>query len=171
MLCLAGMNPNPQVPKSGARPLRVLLADDNEAIRRPLSLLLRREGYEVTEVADVPEFVGYLASLDSMEDQVDLVISDVWMPSGSGADLLGSLRGMAWRVPVILMTASHNGEVRAAAEQHGAVLLEKPFPLMKILAICRQLVPACQYKVEEVAPPPAPSTSPTLVAMVRDSLL
>jgi FixJ family two-component response regulator len=58
----------------------------------------------------------------------DVLVLDVHMPHGSGVDLLTELRRAGWRVPVVLMTAYLDDEVREAAVVWGAAtVLEKPF--------------------------------------------
>ena len=57
-----------------------------------------------------------------------MIVLDVHMPHGSGVDLLTELRRAGWHLPVVLMTACLDDEVRDAAVVWGAAtVLEKPF--------------------------------------------
>lgn len=79
-------NPSAKVPeKTAAR--RILLVEDHEATRRTLEQLLRRRGYEVTPAGTVAEALT-LAGQASF----DLILSDVGLPDGDGAELMTQLR-------------------------------------------------------------------------------
>ena len=101
----------------------ILVVDDDERLRQTLSLLLRTAGHEVLAAADVSGAEDVLRERD-----VDLVISDVRMPGGSGLDLLESVRRLETDAPVILLTAYGTVASAVQAMQRGAFdYVLKPF--------------------------------------------
>ena len=101
----------------------ILVVDDDERLRHTLSLLLRTAGHEVVAAADVPGAEDVLRDRD-----VDLVISDVRMPGGSGLDLLAGVKRLELDIPVILLTAYGTVTSAVQAMQQGAFdYVLKPF--------------------------------------------
>ena len=120
--------------------MRILLAEDDPAMRALLVRRLRRSGFEVLEAGNGHEALERLA--DSLAGdppgRFGLVISDVRMPGYGGLDLLASLRYVDSRVPVILITAFGSASTHAAAEDLGAfAMLDKPFDLDVLMALVR----------------------------------
>jgi EAL domain-containing protein (putative c-di-GMP-specific phosphodiesterase class I) len=104
---------------------RVLVVDDDPAMRHVCARVLGKEGWEVVVVDSAR------AALDSVRDQTapfDCVVSDVHMPEGDGFTLIAEIRRHDDDLPVLLMTGdpSLDGAVRAI--ENGAVsYLSKPF--------------------------------------------
>ena len=107
----------------------VLVVDDNLAIREMVALALEKRGYQVVR-AD-----GYKTAVAAFADRrPDLVISDIYMPGGSGIDLLKEIRAGQSPPPLILMTAKGSIETAAQARQEGVFdYLAKPFDLEQML--------------------------------------
>ncbi|GIW05035.1 MAG: hypothetical protein KatS3mg059_1655 [Thermomicrobiales bacterium] len=123
----------------------VLVVDDEEQIRRLVSIALRRAGYDVTVAADGDEALARIA-----EATPDLVVSDVMMPGLDGFALLAKLRAdpATRAIPVILLTAKGSVEDRVTGLNLGADdYLPKPFEMAELLARVRA-------KIER---PPVPS--------------
>ena len=80
---------------------RVLFVDDEEQIRKVLGAILTRNGYHVTICADG---VQALAKFQENPDQFDLVITDMTMPSMTGAELAQKILALRPQTPVILCT-------------------------------------------------------------------
>jgi CheY-like chemotaxis protein/anti-sigma regulatory factor (Ser/Thr protein kinase) len=78
---------------------RVLLVDDDEAVRTALSLLLRREGWDVTACTSVDEAEVAFAQTPS-----DVVLSDLVMPGKGAMELLASLRQRDPRLAFVVMS-------------------------------------------------------------------
>lgn len=120
-------------PLAHAQAPRVLIAEDDEHLRRLLASTLRRDGFEVIEAWDGAELLGWIGSLllhPQDGRQVDLIISDVRMPLVTGLDVLARLRRVDWVTPVILITAFGDETVHAEAKRLGAVaVFDKPFDL------------------------------------------
>jgi two-component system response regulator MprA len=116
--------------------VRILVADDEPAVRTSLASALRFEGYEVVVVGDG------VAALDAAEsDAPDLVILDVLMPRLDGIQTVRRLRARADMVPVLLLTARDAMGDRVLGLDAGADdYLVKPFGLEELLARVRALL-------------------------------
>jgi two-component system response regulator MprA len=114
---------------------RVLVVDDEPAVRASLERALRLEGYEVALAADGSEG---LASLDTPPDAVVL---DVLMPGIDGLEVCRRIRSSGSRVPVLMLTARDAVGDRVAGLDAGAdVDLMKPFALEELFARLRALL-------------------------------
>jgi DNA-binding NtrC family response regulator len=104
--------------------VKILVVDDEPAVRDLTVEILRRSGYKPL---GVPSASRALDLLD--QEQFDLVVSDVVMPEMTGVELLYELRRRQPDLPVILMTGgSKEPERTTKAVELGAVaLLYKPF--------------------------------------------
>jgi two-component system response regulator AtoC len=101
----------------------ILVVDDDERLRQTLSLLLRTAGHEVVAVGGVQG-----AEQALREHDVDLVISDLRMPGGSGLDVLDLVQRLELDAPVMLLTAYGTVENAVQAMRKGAFdYLLKPF--------------------------------------------
>lgn len=110
---------------------RILVVDDEEAIREVLQMRLQTWGFEV-ELA--PDVKTACSSMDSEEP--DIVISDVVMPELSGLDLLKTFRKKRQDLPVILMTAHGSIDMAVEAMKEGAEdFLTKPLDYGKLRSI------------------------------------
>ncbi len=89
--------------------------DDDDGVRRFLSRLLTRNGWEVT---DSNSAKGAIAELDAGE--FDAIVADVSMPGMSGIELLRAVRSRDLELPVILVTGQPSLETAAEAVDHGA---------------------------------------------------
>jgi DNA-binding response OmpR family regulator len=115
---------------------RILIVDDEAGMRRSLAIMLRREGFEVTEAAAVADAMGRLK-----EEAYDLVIADLRMDPLNGLDLLTLARRYCPRCPVIIVTAFGSAEARTEALGNGAVdFLEKPLEAGVLQARIHQLL-------------------------------
>lgn len=119
---------------SQAAAATVFIADDNPAIRQGLDRALTASGYEVSTAPDGPSVLALLAAAPAPPD---LLLLDVMMPEMSGLDVLRTLRrDPRWsEIPVVLITATHDGALPVSALRDGAVdFLTKPFRLDELLA-------------------------------------
>ncbi|HWB75501.1 MAG TPA: response regulator [Nannocystaceae bacterium] len=117
---------------------RVLLAEDDAELRGLLASVLRKQGFEVIEVEDGRRLLGHLARCVPYgpHQSPDVIVSDVRMPGSSGLAILRGLAASTSRVPMVLMTAFPEEEMRARALGHGAVaLLDKPLDLEELLRV------------------------------------
>jgi DNA-binding NtrC family response regulator len=119
---------------------RVLLAEDDTAMRELMTRTLRRHGFDVIEARNGYETLERLAHGLIHEPQIwfDLVISDVRMPGYDGLNILASIKQLPNYVPVILITAFGTSATHAAAVRLGAfALLDKPFDLDDLMTAVR----------------------------------
>ncbi len=95
----------------------IITTDDDQAIRKVLQILLRKEGYKVTVCSNGDEL---LAILKTSFSTVDLVLLDIKMPGLSGMQILEILRRNYPRIPVIMLTAFNNLDTGMKAIRLGA---------------------------------------------------
>ena len=117
---------------------RILVADDEPAMRWLLDRLLRQAGHAVTVVEDGQAALGAAAA-----EPVDLAFLDIRMPGLDGLEVLSRLRAQNPETAVIVMTA--HGSVRAAVEamQRGAYdYLAKPFDNDEVLLLVERALSA-----------------------------
>jgi two-component system response regulator MprA len=117
-------------------PVRVMLVEDDDALRGAVGRALRLEGYEVDEASDGAEALARLASL-----RAGLVVLDVLMPEMDGLTVCQRLRERGDRTPVLLLTARDLVADRVQGLNAGADdYLTKPFALDELLARVRALI-------------------------------
>ncbi len=110
---------------------RVLVVDDEPAMREVLEMLLQKWGFEVRVASDGTEGRELAESYDP-----DIVISDVVMPQLSGLELLRSLKSGNSARPVILVTAQGSIDMAVEAMKQGAQdFVTKPLDYSKLRAI------------------------------------
>ena len=107
---------------------RVVLAEDDGALREMLALVLTESGYQVTTVGNGAELARSLRE-GAPGGRFDLIVTDVNMPGGSGLDVVDRLRKDGDCTPVILITAFPQDDTRKRAGELGVRLLAKPFEL------------------------------------------
>ena len=114
---------------------RILVADDDAAIRAVLREFLEDEGYEVSEAGDGAHVLATLAGRNGSNP--DLVLMDVRMPDKTGLDVLReapALTRTGGHLPIIIMTAFGTSNVAIDAIQLGAYdYITKPFNLDEVL--------------------------------------
>jgi two-component system response regulator MprA len=115
---------------------RVLVADDDRAIREALVRVLELEGYVVSSATDG---AGALRLID--DDKPDVVVLDVMMPGVDGLTVCKVVRADKNRVPILMLTARTETSDRVAGLDAGADdYLPKPFELDELLARLRALL-------------------------------
>jgi DNA-binding NtrC family response regulator len=94
---------------------RILIIDDEDSIRDYLSMMLEREGYEVSASED-----GKRALKLNSKKSYDVVITDIQLPGMSGLDILTTLRESDPTLPVIIITGHASQESAIEALNIGA---------------------------------------------------
>jgi CheY-like chemotaxis protein len=123
----------------------IIIAEDDQDLRRILSSAFRLEGYEVVEARDGVELLDHLLCppiLNGRMGKFDLIISDIRMPILTGLDALACLRDTGSHTPVVLITAFGDTRTHLEAQRLGASLVvDKPFDLQTLKEAVRKLVP------------------------------
>jgi two-component system response regulator (stage 0 sporulation protein F) len=115
----------------------ILLAEDDEEMRSLLALMLRKEGYRVTECTNGVSLLDMLSSFflpGEERENFDLIISDIRMPGITGMEMLMGANELDNFPPIILITAFGDKETHMQAERLGAAaLFDKPFDIDELL--------------------------------------
>lgn len=128
----------------GARAFRILLADDEESVRKSLAAFLKDRGYEIAEASDGGEA---LRVLDRFE--ADAVVTDIRMPVLDGVGLLKVIRERRPGTAVILVTGFQDLESAIAATRHGAAdYITKPYDLAQIAGVLKRIEESRRARAE-----------------------
>jgi DNA-binding NtrC family response regulator len=115
-------------------PAKILVADDEQNLRRVLAAMLRREGHDVVQAASGLEAIDRLAD-------VDVVITDLRMPGADGMEVLRTASKNHPHVPVIMITAYGSVGQAVEAIKAGAFdYIEKPFEQESIRVIVEKAI-------------------------------
>ena len=118
------------------RAMKILVVDDERAVRESLQRALELEGYQVDLAVDGEEA---LARVDA--SSADAMILDVLMPGIDGLEVCRRLRAAGNHVPILMLTARAEVDSRVAGLDAGADdYLPKPFALAELLARLRALM-------------------------------
>jgi two-component system, OmpR family, response regulator QseB len=116
--------------------VRILLAEDDEALGGALRAALREEGYAVDWVVD-----GVSASAALAAEAFDLCVLDLSLPRRGGLEVLAEARAAGLSLPILILTARDGPGDRVAGLDSGADdYLTKPFDLAELLARLRSLL-------------------------------
>jgi two-component system, OmpR family, response regulator MprA len=131
-------------------PMRILVVEDDAAVRDSLARTLRFQGYQVDTAGDG------LAALDVVRaGEPDAMVLDVSMPRMDGLETCRQLRAGGMVVPVLMLTARDSVGDRVAGLDAGADdYLVKPFALQELLARIRALL-----RRSALSPVPAEETA------------
>ncbi len=115
---------------------RVLVVEDDQAVRDAVTRALRYEGYDVRTAVDGDDGLAHVA-----DDDPDVVVLDVLMPGTDGLEVCRRLREQGDHRPILMLTARHDVTDRVAGLDAGADdYLVKPFALDELLARLRALM-------------------------------
>ncbi len=130
-------------------PAEILLVEDDPALSRALTTVLKRAGYQVALATHGRAAMDFVT-----KKRVSLVISDIFMPDGDGIELLNFLRRLTPHPPVVTMSGGGEGRVGNMLKVAGALgaarILAKPFSPGQLLSLVHELI----------GPPPAKSAPP-----------
>lgn len=114
---------------------RVLLVDDDQAIRRILKHQFKQHGWEVTEAHDIE------SARERIADGANLALLDLYMPGGTGLELLSEFSSRAPETKVIMLTSEVGVRSGVEAMKLGAAdYLTKPFNLDEVLSHARTAI-------------------------------
>jgi two-component system response regulator MprA len=136
--------------------MRILVVDDDAAVRDSLARTLRFEGYQVETAPDGARALDAVRAAEP-----DAVVLDVSMPVLDGLQACRELRAEGVFVPVLMLTARDSVGDRVAGLDAGADdYLVKPFALQELLARLRALLRRAMLAAPAPAGPPAAGDEP-----------
>jgi DNA-binding NtrC family response regulator len=125
---------------------RILVVDDDEAMREMMALALTKEGCRVERAGSAADGITMI-----QESEFDLVVADVYLGDGTGLDLVNTIESRPTDTRVILVTARGSVETAAFARDHGVFdYLAKPFKIEHLVD-----------RVRTALAPSAPEPTPT----------
>jgi DNA-binding NtrC family response regulator len=126
---------------------QVLVADDEDNLRRVLKAQLQRDGYEVHCVADGEAVLEAMA-----EHHIDVLITDLRMPKLDGMEVLKSVSGRFPNVPVIMITAHGTVDTAVEALKLGAFdYVTKPFDRAEFRTVVGKAIRTRELSQEHVS--------------------
>jgi two-component system response regulator PilR (NtrC family) len=129
-----------------ARKLRILVVDDEPSMREMLSIVLRRDGYEVLVAEDGRDAIAQLRARP-----FDLLLSDIKMPDVTGVDVLRAAKEINRDIVVFMVTAYASTSTAVEAMRLGAVdYFTKPFSMDELRLKIRQHLETRQLKQENL---------------------
>jgi two-component system OmpR family response regulator len=115
----------------------ILVMDDDLALQTVLEIALREAGYHVVLANDGQEGIEKLTTLNP-----DLVISDIMMPQMDGVETFQRIRERLQDngIPIFIMTALSRKPWFADLEAEGAVIIQKPFEIDRLIHLVRDML-------------------------------
>ena len=115
--------------------MKILLVEDDTALRCALEELLRREGYGVIPAANAGE------ARRNLTPEIDLAMLDVGLPDGDGVELCRLWRGAGIQTPILFLTAKDEElDVVRGLDSGGNDYVTKPFRMQELLSRIRALL-------------------------------
>lgn len=119
---------------------KILLLDDDPAVRASLQFTLELQGLDVETFASAEALTAFAGP-----DEPACFILDYRLPGIDGLSLLEALRRLGVAAPAIIITTNPTRGVRQRAAALGATLIEKPLLGDELISAIRTLVPAAAY--------------------------
>ena len=140
-------------------PQRILIVDDEPAIRRFLRTSLTAQGYEIIEAVTGAD------ALIQLRNRVDMVVLDLGLPDIDGVDVLSKIRASNLSIPVIILSSRSEETRKVAALDLGADdYVTKPFGIDELLARIRA---AFRHQLQEQGERPVFKSGDLSVDLVR----
>ena len=115
--------------------MKILIVEDDTALRGALEELLQREGYEVRKAANVRE------ARTGLDGTIGLVMLDVSLPDGDGISLCRQWRAAGIQTPILFLTARDEElDVVRGLDSGGNDYVTKPFRMQELLSRIRALL-------------------------------
>ena len=115
--------------------MKILLVEDDTALRGALVELLCREGYDVVKASNVR------LARSEMNSEVDLIMLDVGLPDGDGVSLCRQWRDEGVQTPILFLTAKDEElDVVRGLDAGGNDYVTKPFRMQELLSRIRALL-------------------------------
>ena len=115
--------------------MKILIVEDDSALRSALEELLSREGYDVVKTSSVR------SAKAEMNSDIDLIMLDVGLPDGDGVSLCKQWRSEGLQMPILFLTAKDEElDVVRALDAGGNDYVTKPFRMQELLSRIRALL-------------------------------
>ncbi len=125
---------------AGAHTRTIVVAEDDQEMRRLIAGTLREEGYTVLEAADGMQLLDCIEHAARTGRSLAAIVSDLRMPWLSGMDVLAVLRAASATVPLILITAFGDEATHAEGRELGAAaVLDKPFDMDELTGLVAEV--------------------------------
>ena len=119
---------------------RVLVVDDEAQIRKPIGLMLKKEGYEVVEAVDGEEAIEKIGAQDNAL-MVDTILCDIRMPKINGDEAIDYFRNQFPTVPIVVMTGYPDVELAVSLMRKGVRdYLVKPVSKDELMSVIKKAV-------------------------------
>ena len=126
---------------------RILVVDDETAVRDTVCSILMQAGYECLPVASGRDALSILSNED-----ISIVLSDLIMEGMDGLTMLSRMKQEHPEIPVVMVTAVHDISVALAAIRNGAYdYLLKPFEKEQLLVMVRRALETRRLRLENLA--------------------
>jgi CheY-like chemotaxis protein len=143
---------NPSNPKSTPGPnskLRVLVVDDEDAVRQAIAGLLRARGFDSVTAGSGDEALEKLRT-----EYFDVMVCDVRMPGMSGLEVLSQALMIERGLPVLMLTAANDLETARDALERGAMdYLTKPIEMEDLTSAVNSAAEHRRYELKRVSGP------------------
>ncbi|MBA4181085.1 MAG: response regulator [Anaerolinea sp.] len=110
---------------------RILILEDEFALRRLMKLMLQREGFEVLDATHGQEALDLIAE----HGLPDIALVDLMMPVMNGEEFARAVKNNGWKLPAIFVSASP--EAQEVCTQLGFACVKKPYDFSILLATIR----------------------------------
>jgi two-component system KDP operon response regulator KdpE len=143
-----------------ARPLRILVVDDEPAIRRFLRTGLIAQGYTVSDAE-----AGHAALDAARRGSADLIVLDLGLPDIDGQEVIKRIRAGGCQIPIIVLSSRDDEIAKVTALDNGADdYVTKPFGIDELMARIRA---AQRHRLQQQGEPPLFRSGDLAVDLVR----
>ena len=118
--------------------MRILIAEDDPDLRDLLQDELEDAGYDTTICINGQKA---LEQIEKTSEQIDLLLTDIMMPGGTGIELAGKLVGQRPRLSVLYMSGyTDDAVIRNGMLARGSAFIQKPFTPKELLRRVKQIL-------------------------------
>lgn len=131
---------------------RVLIVDDEAALRRQVMVGLAQHGFEVDECDEGLSALSKIKAAESKQNPFGCVILDLRLPDIDGLKILSVIKSMYSELPVVVITGYGNEDVVNMVHSHGgSIYLDKPFEMSDLISQIQSIVPKIEARPEPKA--------------------
>jgi two-component system response regulator PilR (NtrC family) len=116
--------------------MKVLIVDDKQLVRWFLERALRKWGHDVISASGIKEALSFLEA-----NKFDVVFTDLRMPEGNGAHIIGKVSELTNDTKIVVCSAFITHEMVEDFKARGILTLKKPFKLSElenVLSLCQR---------------------------------